>query len=308
MPKAPDNVTEVILTGTGIPHPTPGRAGPGAMVRRGKVALQFDAGRGTVMRIAEAGTPPAFLSALFLTHIHSDHLVDVADVTMTRWLQQQHHKTGPLHIVATEGDAASFVNHMFDIWNEDIALRTGHTGSNPPEYVLHTFSPSSAPTVVWTSSDDAVTVEAMLVHHEPVHDAVAYRVKTPEGVVVISGDTRVCDEVEALAQGADVLVHETCRRTAMAETIKGTVFEKIFSYHADSVMLGGLAERAKVRHLALTHLIPSPRGDEEAKAFEDDVRQGGYTGSVTVGRDLDVFSISNDGVTVRRGEPYRVGN
>ena len=50
--------TVVTLTGTGVPLPTPGRAGPGALVQHGEVALQFDAGRGTVLRLTEAGVPP----------------------------------------------------------------------------------------------------------------------------------------------------------------------------------------------------------------------------------------------------------
>ena len=296
---SPTNTT-VVLTGTGIPHPTPGRAGPGALVRHGDIALQFDAGRGTVIRLAEAGCAPAFVTALLLTHIHSDHLIDLADVTMTRWLQQQVHRTGPLHIVATEGDAAHFVEHMFDLWENDIRLRTHHVGAKPPEFVLHTFATPSEPTVVWRNGDNSVTVEAVAVHHEPVHDAVAYRVRTPDGVVVISGDTRVCDEVEQLARDADILVHEACRKTALGDSIKGTVFETIFSYHADSVPLGGLAQRAGVKHLAVTHLIPSPRTEQEENAFLDDVRRGGYTGGVTIGRDLDTFTIFDGEVRFTR--------
>ena len=71
--------TRVTLTGTGVPHPAPGRAGAGTLVRSGDLALQFDAGRSTVMRLVEAGVAPHALDALFLTHIHSDHLADVAD-------------------------------------------------------------------------------------------------------------------------------------------------------------------------------------------------------------------------------------
>ena len=81
--------TEVIRTGTGVPHPRPGRAGAGVLVRHGDVALQFDAGRSTVMRLMDAGTPPHALTALFLTHVHSDHVVGLPDVAMTRWIQQQ---------------------------------------------------------------------------------------------------------------------------------------------------------------------------------------------------------------------------
>ena len=131
-----------------------------------------------------------------------------------------------------------------------------------------------------------MTVDAVGVHHEPVMGAVAYRVTTPTGVVVISGDTRVCDEVEELSTGADVLVHEACRTTPLRDAIVGTQFEHIFSYHADTVPLGGLAERAGVGHLVLTHLIPPPTDDAAAGAFEADVRDGGYTGRVSVGTDL----------------------
>lgn len=286
-----DVATKVVLTGTGIPHPTPGRAGPGALVRHGDVALQFDAGRGTVMRLAEAGCGPAHLSAMFLTHIHSDHLCDLADVAMTRWVQQQLHRTGPLTIVATDGDAADFVGHMFDVWTNDIALRTAHTGAPPPEVDLRTFRPGDKPAEVWCSDDGSVRVEAVLVHHEPVHDAVAYRVITPQGRIVISGDTRVCAEVEELSGGVDILVHEACRATSLGESVRGTVFEKIFSYHADTVALGGLAARAGVGRLVLTHLIPSPRNDAEEAGFVDDVRLGGFDGEVVVGRDLMTFEV-----------------
>jgi len=72
--------TSVTLTGTGIPLPMPGRAGAGTLVRCGDIALQFDAGRGTVIRLTEAGTAPSSLTAQFITHVHSDHLVDLADV------------------------------------------------------------------------------------------------------------------------------------------------------------------------------------------------------------------------------------
>lgn len=281
----------VTLTGTGIPHPSPGRAGPGALVRYGDVALQFDAGRGTVIRLAEAGAEPHALTAMFLTHVHSDHLVDLADVAMTRWIQQQLHKCGPLTVVTAEGEASRFAERMFDVYADDIAVRMVHVQPSPPEIDLRTFVATPTPSQVWASGDGAVRVEAVAVHHEPVKDAVAYRVSTPGGVAVISGDTRVCDEIEGLARGADVLVHEACRTSAMREMVEGTVFEPIFSYHADTVPLGALCQRAGVPHVVLTHLIPSPRNAEEEAAFEQDLRDGGYEGRVTVGQDLMTIEI-----------------
>ena len=172
------------------------------------------------------------------------------------------------------------------LFRSDIALRDGHAHHGPLEVDRRAFAATREPTEVWASPDGEVRVEAVLVHHEPVEEAVAYRVTTPDGVVVVSGDTRVCDEVEHLARGCDVLVHEACRATAMRDVISGTVFEQIFEYHADAVALGGLAERAGTAHLLLTHLIPQPSTAEQAAAFAADVRTGGYTGQVTVGEDL----------------------
>ena len=76
--------TTVVLTGTGMPHAQPGRAGPGVMVRHGELVLQFDAGRATVLRLVEAGVRPGDVDAVFITHHHSDHLTGLVDLVFTR--------------------------------------------------------------------------------------------------------------------------------------------------------------------------------------------------------------------------------
>lgn len=282
--------TEVILTGTGVPHPRPGRAGAGTLVRHGGVALQFDAGRSTVMRLMEAGTPPYALSAVLLTHVHSDHVVGLPDLAMTRWIQQQLAPTGSLVVVAVEGVASRFVRRMLEPYDDDLALRAEHTGAPPIEVVLLPFELPITPAVVWNSADGLVMVSAVAVHHEPVPEAVAYRIETPDARIVVSGDTRVCAEVEQLATGADLLVHEACRTSAMASAIVGTVFETIFSYHADTVELGAMAARAGVPHVLLTHLIPPVEGGDDADEFGRDLRDGGYRGVITVGDDLTTIT------------------
>ena len=284
------STTSVTLTGTGVPHPSPGRAGPGALVRHGATAIQFDAGRGTVLRLSEAGCAAHELAAVFLTHVHSDHVVDLADLVMSRWLQGTLHPAGPLPIVAVDGLATRFAACMLDPYADDIAVRVAHVQPGPPRLDIRAFPLPSAPTVVWRNDD--LVVEAVAVHHEPVEEAVAYRVTAPDGVVVISGDTRVCDEVRDLARGADVLVHEACRATALRDAVRGTAFEHIFEYHADTVALGGLAAAARVGHLVLTHLIPPPTAPDAEASFAADVRQGGYDGRLTVGRDLTTVDLT----------------
>lgn len=291
--------TTVTITGTGVPFPNASRAGAGVLVRHDEVCLQFDAGRSTTTRLVQAGVMPGQLSALFVTHLHSDHVMGVADLLLTRWVQDHLMGTGPLPLVVCGERARQHVERLVDAYEYDIGVRVQHVQDAGPVLAIETFEAPAEPLRVWTSPDGRVVVDAVRVRHEPVEDAVGYRVTTPDGSVVVSGDTRVCEEIAGLAAGADLVVHEACRISALADLTRGTKFETIFSYHADTVELGGLAARLAVPHLALTHLIPAPDTPEEVAAFVADIREGGYDGPVTVSEDLQTF-------TIERGRPVVV--
>jgi ribonuclease Z len=176
---------------------------------------------------------------------------------------------------------------MLEPYDEDIHLRREHMGTREVVLDAQEFPASFTPAEVWASADRAVVVESVAVHHEPVPDAVAYKVTTPDGSVVISGDTRVCQEVEDFSRHANVLVHEACRRAPLAFIIEYIPrLNSILDYHADSIALGAMAQRAQVNTLMLTHLGPPPQNEVDEQGFSDDVKAGGYTGHVLVGRDL----------------------
>ncbi len=281
--------TELIITGSGTPIPSAGRAGPGALVKRGELALQFDAGRSTVQRLAGVGIWPTQLSALFVTHHHSDHLTGLQDVVLTRWTMDRLDDLPPLPIIAPAGAASEFVERMLVPWTADIEVRLAHTGrSRGPTIDLVSFDVPDRPTEVWSSGD--VRVMAGQVRHEPVFPAVGYRIEGPEGVVVISGDTLVCDEVAELAEGADVLVYEALRFACFDGLPARRTF--ILDYHADTRLIGAQARDLDVKTLVLTHLIPEPMGPDDVQAFVDDIRAGGFEGDLVVADDLDRVGLS----------------
>lgn len=286
--------TTVTITGTGVPHLSPGRAGPGVLVVHDGTHLQFDAGRATVLRLCEAGVATGDLDALFVTHHHSDHLTGLTDLVMARWIEH-HDDHRPLPVVAPDGPATRLLARLLDPWDDDIEVRMRHVGrTDPPHPEIIGFPAADARDApVWTSTDGAVRVFAALVHHEPVDPAVAYRVETPDGVVVISGDTVVCDEVAELAADADVLVHEVCRTETLRPAFELiTPLRSVTEYHADSIELGAMVARIDVPTVVLTHYIPAPgTGDLTAADYEADIRSSGYDGRVVVADDLTSVTI-----------------
>ncbi|MGI9608566.1 MAG: MBL fold metallo-hydrolase [Acidimicrobiales bacterium] len=280
--------TTVTITGTGIPPAEPGRAGAGTLVRFAgddgtTVALQFDAGRATSLRLAEAGQRVADLDAVFITHHHSDHVSGAPDLVFCAWVNRP--VSTNLDFVAPTGPSTRFLERMLDPYDEDLAIRVAHTDRELPVPRIHGFTATEEPVEVWARG--GVRVLARAVHHHPVDPAVAYRVETPDGVVVISGDTRVCDEVEDFSTGADVLVHEVLRIEEFVARSGDERARVIGDYHADSVALGAMTARAEPAVLMLTHMTPSPRSSIERDAFVDDIRAGGYEGVVMVCDDLD---------------------
>ncbi|WP_419947066.1 MBL fold metallo-hydrolase [Candidatus Poriferisodalis sp.] len=296
--------TEVIITGTGSPVPDAERAGPGVLVRYRDIALQFDAGRSTVQRLAGVGMWTLELTAVFATHHHSDHLTGLADVVLSNWVMARADDFTPIQVVVPAGPAEDYVSEMLHPWRHDLAVRAEHARrTKSAETELVAFAVPDTPTEVWRSGD--VVVSAGQVRHEPVFPAVGYRISTPDGDVAISGDTLVCDEMAELAAGADVLIYEAMLFPQIEQGPPLRHF--ILDYHADTRLIGPQAEALGIPTLVLTHLIPAPEtapmlgpdGKVTEQDFEEPIRAGGYTGDLLVARDLDK-------VVLEAGVPPRI--
>jgi ribonuclease Z len=114
---------DVTLLGTGSPMPDPNRAGPATLVSASGEHLLVDAGRGVLMRLAAAGLGAGNLSAVLLTHLHSDHFTDLNDVITTRWVMT--FEPTPLTIIGPVGTQA-VVDHILASLGPDISYRIAH--------------------------------------------------------------------------------------------------------------------------------------------------------------------------------------
>ena len=296
---------EVILTGTGTPVPFANkgvaRAGAGTLVRYGDTTdkcnllrLQFDAGRGTALRLSQVGVIAPRLNAVLLTHIHSDHTTDLPDLIETRWiLVKKDRFYKPLTVVTTMGAGEQLVRNATGAWKDEIELRRiQDRRKRRPEVDIRAFKPTNEPQEVLRYG--RIIVTAIAVPH--IQNSVAYRVDTPAGSVVISGDTSVTPNIRKLAKGADVVVHEV-----VLPGISPPLPKRIYKGHANATTLGAMmkgiydADR-KTPQLLLTHLIPAPGANRQGpfkfgrtiteKDYLDAVRKGGFKGQVIVGKDL----------------------
>ena len=218
-------MTEIVLTGTGYPRPNPDRAGPGVLVRRGDCVLQFDAGRATTLRLAALGVSCRDLSALFVTHHHSDHLVDLPDVVLTRWTVRDTDKPDrPLPIVVPEGPASRFVERLLEAWREDIDVRVAQSGRGTrPEIDCRPFACDEDALEVWNGG--GLTVFARQVRHEPVVPAVAYRVESDEVLPARQGCRDRLRALDALGRARTAARSEALQRSV--RPAGGREFERI---------------------------------------------------------------------------------
>lgn len=269
---------EVILLGTGYPRPHPERAGPSTAVIVGDKYLVVDAGRGVMMRVAATDLDKKKLIGVFLTHLHSDHTSGLPDFFNTTWVI--HRRKVPLELYGPAG-VQGVARAITEFYKEDIHIRRDLTTMLAPDGAKinpHVIKEG----VVY--QDGEVKVTAFAVAHAPVENAFGYRIDAFGQSVVISGDTALSENLIKFSRGADVLVHEACLPEEFDKRNTPEVAARLKAYHSTPEQAGTAAQRAGVKLLVLSHLVPG--GYEEIYAER---AAKTFSGKIVVGRDLMRF-------------------
>jgi ribonuclease Z len=271
---------QVITLGTGSPLPDPNRAGPATLVRAGGRDLLVDCGRGVLMRAAAAGLMPAGITAVLLTHLHSDHITDFNDVVTMRWAMSL--APLPLPVIGPVGTQA-FADRTLAMLEHDVEYRIAHHDDLTwqPEVVVTEASggPPSGETVL---DDGVVRVTCDATDHRPVHPTIGFRVEADGKAVVLAGDTVPCEGLDRLCAGADVYVQTVINRT-LIEAIPVPRLKDILDYHSSIEDAANTAKRAGVRTLVLTHPVPAPLPGTEQEWV--DVAKAIFDGEVVLAHD-----------------------
>jgi ribonuclease Z len=283
--------TQIVMLGTGTPIPDPDRMGQAIAIVVDSTAYLFDAGTGVVRRAAAAGRngvkpfapaspnaqPAPRFDRLFLTHLHSDHTLGLADAIFTQWIQG---RVAPLDIYGPPGTKV-LVKGILDGNVEDIRERS-HAFGGPPSNGWNSVVHEIAEGEVFR--DSRITVTAFAVPHADWKYAFGYKIQTPDRTIVISGDTRPTDVIAKQCNGCDVLIHEVYSDAGFA-TIPA-IRQKYHAHaHTSATKLGDEATQAHPKLLILTHQLFFGSSEETLLA---EVRSH-YKGRVVSARDLDVY-------------------
>ena len=301
----------------------------------------IDCGEGWGPQFRKSGLGPAGfqkgldnMRAVFITHHHSDHMVDYPNLLLLAWHNGSDGLQQPIKIMGP-GDRGELPpifaeekrEHLPEVFNpasptpglvesterllqayaldindrmrdnakqdlreifefEDIKLPadTGRDPNGDP-------TPAMDPFEIYR--DENVRVSAILVDHRPVFPAFAFRFDTPDGSIVISGDTGVCQNLVTIAKGADILLHE-CIDMDWVNSLMGpdspkpdpNLMQHMLAAHTSIEQVGPQAEAAGVKTLVLTHLVP---GNTPVEKWEK--AQIGFSGNLVVGEDLMHFGL-----------------
>jgi len=272
---------EVTLLGTGTPQPLMERFGPSIVVQAGTETLLFDGGRGCLQRLRQLKLEYGKINALFLTHLHSDHIVGLPDLWLTGWLITK--RAIPLNVFGPIG-TTKMVEYLQKAFAYDISIRV--EDDKAPQEGSKLSVTEIRQGVVYEKN--GVKVIAFAVDHGVIKPAFGYRVEYNGRSVVLSGDTKYSENLIKFAKGADLLVHEVM--IAPDTLSKSDPKYNITQHHTTPEQAAQIFTEIKPKLAAYSHIVKlyGRTEDEIMKRTK-----ANYSGPLIMGEDLMSFSIGN---------------
>ena len=274
----PEDTLRVILTGTGSPVPSLRRFGPSTVIKAGDQTLLFDAGRGTFQRIFQLNIDHEKVDKVFITHLHSDHIIGIVDLMMSGWTFGRYNT---FHVWGPEG-TKGFIDNIYEAFAFDIHERRSENDFPDLKYEVHEFSKE---TLLYDK--DGLKVNSFYVDHAPIEPAFGFRIEYKGRSVVLSGDTRFSTNLIKHAKGSDVVVHEVAHSSRPLPER----YVKTFAHHTSPQDAGKVFNESGTKMGIYTHVILYP-GTTKRDLVKETRKT--YKGPLTVGEDLMVIDIADD--------------
>ena len=296
-----DNKIRIFLAGTASPQAfVKSNQSCTVITVQGK-AFVFDAGENAMHAIEGCGIPLSAVSNVFITHWHSDHFSGLDGLINNSWING---REDLFNVYGPDG-VDEILKGFAMAYRLDVQYRNKHfiNNSELAFAIPHKITILDAGKSSIVYNNGGILIEAFKVDHRPVEHAVGYLFTYKNKKIFISGDTKATEWYFPALKNADVVIHEAVygglvRRAASImrkigwkdDAIKA---EKILEYHADTLELANLVERAGVKRLVLTHMIPEPDGVIDRIMFVHGIK-GIYHGEVSIGYDSMAITMTAD--------------
>ena len=272
--KASAAYLEVTLLGTGTPQPNIERFGSATLVKANGHYFLFDSGRGTTIRLKQAGVPLSQINQVFLTHLHSDHVSGLSDLMLTTWIWQ---RQKPITITGPKG-TNSLSYHIEQAYQADIAYRSANTRLDETKATLNSIEIKEEGIVY---NDHGIQITAFLVNHYPVDPAYGYKIESGDQSIVISGDTSYSENLVVNAQGADLIIHEIAdARQALLN--RNPRLKKVMAYHTTPEQAARVFRQTQPKAAVYNHVLLFGISEQQVM----NKTRALYDGKVEMGRDL----------------------
>lgn len=289
LPSTAQTIT-VTLLGTGAPQPTMDRFGAATLVEAGGTYFLFDCGRGATQRLWQQKIGAGKVNRLFLTHLHSDHIVGIPDLWLLGLMPGAFgNRKQPLEVYGPAG-THTMMKGLKQAYQWDIQTRVAEYPSADSGTIVHANDVTEG--VVYNKN--GVKVTAFWVNHSDIIDsALGYRLDYMGRSVVISGDTRYSENLVKHSTGVDVLIHEVI---AIRDDVMATspLARKITNFHTTPEDAGKIFSLTKPRLAVYTHVAIPALDPSKPPVTPDDIisrTKKYYSGQLAVGEDLMVIEI-----------------
>ena len=257
---------ELTLLGTGCPKVDFKRFGPANLITTDKCKVLVDCGSGVTQRLDEINISTAKIDALLLTHLHSDHVIDIYQLIISSW---HSYKVTPWKIFGPKG-TKKFIKKIMDSWKDERSQRI--------KYEARSSTAAFKTNIKEFKSNGKINIKDLSINyfevdHKPVKYAYGFNFFHNKKKLTISGDTRPCENIMKFAQKSDVLLHEVFIDGELKNTNKmrtQKTLHNVRDYHTPSSVVGKIAKISRCKKLVLTHLVPTKFDENKLKKIVKD--------------------------------------
>ena len=275
--------THFFVLGSGTPNPNPERMGSAYLVLANDTPYLFDFGSGVVRRVAALSSEwggnfsklnVTQLEYAFLSHIHSDHTLGLADLIITPWIMG---RDKPLKIFGPEA-AKDMADHIIKAYQPDIDYRIYGTQPQNDKGYKAIFT-SIEEGVIY--EDKNIMVTAFLNDHGDLAESYGFLIQTEEKTILISGDTGPSANLLRFGNEVDILVHEVYSQAGFEKKEPDwKIYHK--AHHTSPSELAKIAKKLNPKTLVLSHILFW--GSSESEILEEIMKD--YDGKVILADDL----------------------